>query len=119
MSELRSAIRGFRSVSEGPDRVHNNMLRHLPEVALKVFLTVFNDIWRKGEFPVSWREATVIPLLMPGKTGMDPLHYRPISLTPYNRVVAGALKPKSSSSLHPFVLNLCTIDYIDYIDRYR
>ena len=81
MSELRSAIRGLRSVSEGPDRVHNDMLRHLPEVALKVILTVFNNIWRKGEIPASWRDATVIPLLKPGKTGMDPLHYRPISLT--------------------------------------
>ena len=79
--ELTSAIRGLRSVSEGPDGVHNDMLRHLPEVALKVLLAVFNDIWRKGEFPASWREATVIPILKPGKTGMDPLHYRPISLT--------------------------------------
>ncbi|GFU17764.1 putative RNA-directed DNA polymerase from transposon X-element [Trichonephila clavipes] len=32
-------------------------------------------------FPSSWREATVIPILKPGKVATDPLSYRPIALT--------------------------------------
>ena len=32
-------------------------------------------------FPVAWQQATIIPVLKPGKSGHDPLHYRPISLT--------------------------------------
>ena len=80
-AELRSAITKLRSVSEGPDMVHNDMLRHLPDCALDALLVIFNHLWESGEFPASWREATVIPLLKPGKSGADPLHYRPISLT--------------------------------------
>ena len=34
-----------------------------------------------GTFPEAWREATVIPILKAGKSGLDPLHYRPISVT--------------------------------------
>ena len=81
MAELMSAIAKLRSVSEGPDMIHNDMLTHLPHVALEVLLSVFNRLWERGEFPATWRKATVIPLLKPGKSGLDPLLYRPISLT--------------------------------------
>ena len=57
------------------------MLRHFPTSVLKVLLAIFNRLWETGEFPSAWREAIVIPLLKPGKSGTDPLHYRPISLT--------------------------------------
>ena len=81
MAELTSAISSLKSVSEGPDDIHNEMLRRLPERALIALLAVFNSIWETGMFPAAWREATVIPVLKPGKSGLDPLHYRPISLT--------------------------------------
>ena len=57
------------------------MLRRLPAAALEALLATFNSIWETGTFPAAWREATVIPVLKPGKSGYDPLHYRPISLT--------------------------------------
>ena len=57
------------------------MLRHLPAVALEALLAVFNSLWESGVLPDAWREATIIPILKPGKSGLDPLHYRPISLT--------------------------------------
>lgn len=79
--ELRSALNTLRDVSEGPDRIHNNMLRHLPECAQEVLLAVFNTIWERGTFPDAWREATIIPILKPGRQGFNPLDYRPISLT--------------------------------------
>ena len=81
MAELKSAVVGLRSVAEGPDQVHNDMIRHLPGCALNTLLALFNEIWETSQFPAAWREATVIPLLKPGKSGSDPLHYRPISLT--------------------------------------
>ena len=81
MAELRSAVTGLRSVAEGPDEVHNDMLRRLPSSVLQVLLAVFNRLWERGEFPAEWREAIVVPLLKPGKSGSDPLHFRPISLT--------------------------------------
>ena len=42
---------------------------------------MFNSLWETGVFPDVWREATVVPILKPGRSGLDPLHYRPISLT--------------------------------------
>ena len=81
LAELRAAVTGLRSVAEGPDEVHNDMLRRLPHTALEVLLAVFNRLWERGEFPAAWREAIVVPILKPGKSGTDPLHYRPISLT--------------------------------------
>ena len=81
MAELKSAVVGLRSVAEGPDQVHNDMIRHLPACALNTLLALFNELWASGQFPAAWREATVVPLLKPGKSGSDPLHYRPISLT--------------------------------------
>ena len=80
-AELKSAINSLKSVSAGPDAIHNNMLLRLPAVALEALLAVFNSLWESGVFPDAWREATVIPILKPGKSGSDPLHYRPISLT--------------------------------------
>ena len=57
------------------------MLRRLPAAALEALLATFNLLWETGTFPAAWREATVVPILKPGKSGLDPLHYRPISLT--------------------------------------
>ena len=81
MVELLEVISTLRDVAEGPDGVHNIMIRHFPKSALLVLLSIYNSLWEKGEFPPSWREATVIPIPKPGKSGFDPLDYRPISLT--------------------------------------
>ena len=81
MAELVAVTSTLRDVAEGPDGIHNIMIRHLPRSALRVLLFIYNSLWEKGEFPPTWREATVIPIPKPGKSGLDPLHYRPISLT--------------------------------------
>ena len=81
MTKLATAINSLKSVSEGPDGVHNVMLRRLPAVAQEALLATFNSLWETNTFPAAWREATVMLILKPGKSGLDPLHYRPISLT--------------------------------------
>ena len=81
MPELKSALGTLRSVAEGPDTVHNEMLRHLPPPALSALLILFNSLWERGIYPDEWREAIIIPLLKQGKSGLEPLHYRPIALT--------------------------------------
>ena len=81
MSELVSATSSLKRVSEGPDSLHNGMLRRLPAAALEVLLPTLDSLWEKGTFPVACRESTVIPILKHGKSGLDPKHYRPISLT--------------------------------------
>ena len=81
MAELTSALGSLRTVAEGPDNVHNDMLKRLPMCAKEVLLRSFNEIWKRGIFPTAWREAIVVPILKPDKHGSDPLDYRPISLT--------------------------------------
>ena len=79
--ELKDAINKSHDTATGPDEIHYQMLKHLPENALSTLLHIFNDIWATGVFPDSWRLATVIPIPKPGKDHAEPTNYRPIALT--------------------------------------
>ena len=79
--ELKDAIQKSHDTATGPDEIHYQMLKHLPENALSTFLHIFNDIWTTGVFPDSWRLATVIPIPKQGKDHAEPTNYRPIALT--------------------------------------
>ncbi|WP_316399482.1 reverse transcriptase domain-containing protein [Bradyrhizobium sp. 33ap4] len=41
----------------------------------------FNKVWAEGTLPRSWKQATVVPILKPGKEPNAPTSYRPIALT--------------------------------------
>jgi len=79
-TELTSAIRKAHDSATGPDNIHYQMLKNLPELALDTLLRVFNDLWVTGNFPSSWSEAAVIPIPKPGKDLTYPGNYRPILL---------------------------------------
>ena len=79
--ELKDAIEKSHDTATGPDEIHYQMLKQLPENALSTLLHIFNDIWATGVFPDSWRLATVIPIPKPGKDQAEPTNYRPIALT--------------------------------------
>ncbi|GFW36300.1 probable RNA-directed DNA polymerase from transposon X-element [Trichonephila clavipes] len=81
MTELQKAFTQAHNTSPGPDGITYTMLRHLHPNSLANILFLFNRIWREHCFPLSWREAIVIPILKPGKVATDPLSYRPIALT--------------------------------------
>ena len=65
----------------GPDDIHYQILKHLPDISLNALIDLFNDIWDDGVFPPGWREATIIPIPKPGKDHTNPTNYRPIALT--------------------------------------
>ena len=81
LSELVDAIKISHDTATGPDEIHYQMLKHLPENSLLTLLYIFNTIWTTGIFPESWRLATVIPIPKPGKDHAEPTNYRPIALT--------------------------------------
>ena len=81
IDELRTALGNAHDTAPGPDQIHYQILKPLPEASLQCLLKVFNNIWETGEFPTSWREATIIPIAKPGKDSKDPNNYRPIALT--------------------------------------
>ena len=80
-SELVDAIKISHDTATGPDEIHYQMLKHLPENSLSTLLYIFNTIWTTGVFPEGWRLATVIPIPKPGKDHAEPTNYRPIALT--------------------------------------
>ncbi|KAG1658849.1 RNA-directed DNA polymerase from mobile element jockey [Nymphon striatum] len=81
LEELRRSLRASKDTAPGPDSIHYQMLKHLPDCSLALILNIFNTIWITGAIPSSWLEATVIPIPKPGKDHTDPLNYRPIALT--------------------------------------
>ena len=81
ITELKDAIAESKDTATGPDDIHYQMLKHLPETALDTLLHIFNGIWTTGVFPECWRLATIIPIPKPGKDHAEPTNYRPIALT--------------------------------------
>ena len=81
LSELTDAIKISNGTATGPNEIHYQMLKHLPENALVTILPIFSDIWKTGKFPESWRLDTIIPIPKPGKNPAEPTNYRPIALT--------------------------------------
>ncbi|KAG1682981.1 RNA-directed DNA polymerase from mobile element jockey [Nymphon striatum] len=81
LEELRRSLRASKDTAPGPDSIHYQMLKHLPDCSLALMLNIFNTIWITGAIPSSWLEATVIPIPKPGKDHTDPSNYRPIALT--------------------------------------
>ena len=79
--ELKSSLNRAHDTAEGPDKIHYQLLKHLPAESMSLLLDIYNYIWQSGDFPQCWSEATVIPIPKPGKDHSDPNSYRPISLT--------------------------------------
>ena len=81
LDELVEAIQLSHDSATGPDEIHYQMLKHLPENSLETLLNIFNYIWTTGKFPEDWTLATIIPIPKPGKDPAEPNNCRPIALT--------------------------------------
>ena len=80
LGELLTSLNKAKDTAVGPDDIHYQLLKHLPESCLLVLQDIFNNIWLTGNFPPSWHDAIVVPIPKPGKDHTDPINYRPISL---------------------------------------
>ena len=81
LTELHGALSKAHDTSPGPDYIHYQLLKHLPNSSLRVLLQCFNNIWKTGNIPKTWKEATVSPIPKPDKDNANPTNYRPIALT--------------------------------------
>ena len=81
MRDLKWSIKKSKNSTPGPDQIHYEILRHIPEETLKILLNILNEYWKKDSFPESWREAFIIPIPKPDKDLSLPINYRPIALT--------------------------------------
>ena len=48
---------------------------------IRILIPHTRYLWERGESPVSWTQATIIPIPNPGKDNTNPNNYRPIALT--------------------------------------
>ena len=81
LKELNDAIDSNKKTSPGPDRIHNLMIKNIPETSLPYFLKIFNTMWISSYIPEGWKKATIVPIPKLEKDSRDPTNYRPISLT--------------------------------------
>ena len=82
MTELQTALNKCQAgKAPGPDKVHNEMLKHLGRTGRMKLLSFINRTWTTGTLPKLWKKATITPIPKEGKPGEHPSSYRPISLT--------------------------------------
>ena len=80
MEEFDSALDECGNTAEGPDEIHNTMLKNLSELGKTYILDLLNYIFKGGVLPDDWKLAHIIPILKKDKDPLDPKSYRPISL---------------------------------------
>ena len=80
-NSITSIRHGKKNKSPGEDRIHYEMLHHLPKCSKKVLLNLCNDVWTEGTLPPAWKHSIILPFLKPKKDASNPGSYRPIALT--------------------------------------
>ena len=69
------------STASGPDQIAYPLVKHLPEPAQLLLLSLFNRSWYFHTFPSCWKPTIIIRIHKPGKPTSSPSSFRPISLT--------------------------------------
>ncbi|MBW0560810.1 hypothetical protein O181_100525 [Austropuccinia psidii MF-1] len=80
MDELKQTLRICNSKSPGPNTIPYSFLYNMATSTKQHLLNIYNHIWKKGQIPIEWKKANIIPILKPGKDKHSPEGYRPISL---------------------------------------
>ena len=81
LDEVEAAIKQLKcKKAPGPDGVSNDMIKHLGPLAKRTLLELFNESWKTGTVPATWKKAIITPIHKKGKDKKNPSSYRPISL---------------------------------------
>ena len=122
--ELETSIRhGKKNKSPGEDRIHYEMLQHMPKCSKKILLNLYNDVWNKGTLPKSWKHSIILPFLKPKKDASNPGSHRSIALTStLCKVMEGMITNRlqwhmeKSNLFNPYQAGFrkgrCTVDHI-------
>ena len=80
LDESRNSLDKAHDTACGPDDIHYQFLKHLPESALQKNSFRSHE-WHLGNRPSIWKLANVIPIPKPRKDHSEPSNYRSIALT--------------------------------------
>ena len=69
--ELIKSIAQATDSATGPDEIHHQFVKFLPDLSIELLLLLLNNLWQSQDFPDGWREATVIPVPKPGKVKLS------------------------------------------------
>ena len=81
LTELVDSIKKSNHSAVGPDEIHNEFLKLLPDESVKCLLKIYNNIWVNDTFLETWRQSIIVPIPKSGKDTSNLQNYRPIALT--------------------------------------
>lgn len=95
-SYLKGIIKHLKNKkAPGIDRINNTCIKKLPNIGVKLLLTIINSCLSAKYFPNCWKEAKIIPIAKPNKPHNSPKSYRPISLLPsISKILEKVIKDK-------------------------
>lgn len=94
--EIKNNLNAYKA--PGYDLITGQIIKVLPEKALRKLMHIINAAFRLRYVPRQWKVAEVIMILKPNKPPNDKASYRPISLLPtlsklFEKVLLKRLKP--------------------------
>jgi hypothetical protein len=80
--EVQAALEMFDPrKAPGEDALNSEILRQVFRRIPNFFTEIYNECLRRGHFPTCWKRSIIIPIMQPGKEGLNEVHkYRSISL---------------------------------------
>ena len=80
-SEMSNAITSMKVKGAlGKDNIHLRFIKAMGPIASSFMLRIFNNSWKTGYCPASWREAIIVPILKKVKPASQIVSFRPVSL---------------------------------------
>ena len=81
-AEMSNAITRMKvKGAQGKDKIHPKFIKVMGPIAASFMLGIFNDSWKTGSCPASWREAIIVSILKKGKPASQIDSFHPVSLT--------------------------------------
>jgi hypothetical protein len=82
MKELKEEIKAYKpNTASGIDKIHNQMLKNLPDNFLKQILLLFNKSIKESKVCQIWKTSKITMINKKDSEKTDPANYRPISVT--------------------------------------
>ena len=80
IAELKESLNKAHNTAVGPDKIHYQFLKELPEPSKNFLLQIFNDLWNSSDIPKIWKKPQLYQYLNLSKTIQTPKITDPLLL---------------------------------------